>query len=708
MKRSGLVILVTVAACSDAATSGGMMDALAADVPFGVLADARTLPDANGPVTFDPCVESPKPGYDPVAAGLAGCCTGVGPAHCVHTNEILPALVAQLTPCDDGISVCMPDPIIHAGGQYVPATCTSSLVNMPGACLSKCIPLVANNPQTALLSQDGCGDGELCIPCKNPLNGEDTGACNLIELLCPVGPGTPDAGPTQCPYTGPPIIDPGTLPACSPACGGAHCVPAALVPDAQKGLLQACTATGGGAGLCAPDRLIETGGNFVPTTCASIGGSEGRCLSTCLPDVAAKALILPQDVCPDEELCVPCFDPTSDNASTGACNIACDSPKQPPLELTCPWTGPDLIDPDFLPGCDCGAAHCLPEALVPADLRPLLGACAGGFCVPDPLIRTGGNYIPPTCASVAGAEGRCLSTCLPPIAAQTLLPRSTCGAGEKCVPCFDPLTGDGTTPTGACTIASCDAPADPPLQITCPWTGPPVIDPAILPSCAGGACTNAHCLPAQYVPPAQQSQLAHCSGGTSFCAPDPIIATAGNYVPPNCFAFAGTAAEGRCLSSCLPAVAGQASLEQSSCAGGNKCAPCYDPFTGADTGACRTASCDAPDPGPGYRFPNCCFFEGQPQGRCIPTSQIPDGDEGNLQVDACPAGPYLCVPAEQLPGGQGQGCRAVTIVPPFFYDGTCLSDCLDLGLGTIYPQANCPGHHTCIPCFLAPDGSPGC
>ena len=51
MKRSGLVILVTVAACSDAATSQGMMDALAApDVPFGVLADARTLPDANGPV----------------------------------------------------------------------------------------------------------------------------------------------------------------------------------------------------------------------------------------------------------------------------------------------------------------------------------------------------------------------------------------------------------------------------------------------------------------------------------------------------------------------------------------------------------------------------------------------------------------------------------------------------------------------------------
>jgi hypothetical protein len=187
--------------------------------------------------------------------------------------------------------------------------------------------------------------------------------------------------------------------------------------------------------------------------------------------------------------------------------------------------------------------------------------------------------------------------------------------------------------------------------------------------------------------------LRPCTGG--FCTPEPFIATAGNFKATRCAAFAGFG-EGRCLSSCLPIIAGQASLERGDCAANERCAPCFDPLSGVSTGACEVA-CDEPEDDPPYAFPECC----QNGGKCVARSQIDDGDEGNLnQTEDCPAN-FLCVPDEQLPGGTGQACS-------FIYSGTCLSNCLNLGIGEVFPQASCPSNHTCIPCDFAPSGSPGC
>src|SRR4051812_19391617 len=118
---------------------------------------------------FDPCRSDPQPGYDPKSRGLDACCED-GPAHCVPDDQVLPGLASNLTACPDGKSVCMPDPIIEGGGNFKPAPCTSSVGNATGVCLSKCIPLVSGNPQSAVLGQDGCGDGELCVPCINPIS----------------------------------------------------------------------------------------------------------------------------------------------------------------------------------------------------------------------------------------------------------------------------------------------------------------------------------------------------------------------------------------------------------------------------------------------------------------------------------------------------------------------------------------------------------
>ena len=371
-------------------------------VAFAACSSSTGGTGGGGPESFDPCSSNPSPGFDPDARGLAKCCTdGVyqGPAHCVP-GDVVPAAVASgLAMCPAG-GLCLPDKAIRAGASYQPATCTA-LAMSPGGCLSLCIPRIANDPQVGLLPQDVCADDEVCVPCVNPLSMVSTGACQLLDPMCGGdGGAAEDAGPAMCPYSGPPIIDPATLSDCAPVCGGAHCVPANLVSAAQQPLLASCMA-GTQPGLCAPDELIESGGNYLPPPCRSVAGAEGRCISTCLPSVAAQAAQLPQDSCAAGQKCAPCFNPVGADptAATGACTIACDAPKEPPLQISCPWTGPPLVDPTTFAACSptCGGAHCVPTANVPVAQQALLAPCAGGYCTPDAFITTGGKLLAKSC-----------------------------------------------------------------------------------------------------------------------------------------------------------------------------------------------------------------------------------------------------------------------------------------------------------------------
>jgi hypothetical protein len=670
------------------------------------------------------------PGHDPSSLPGSGCCTS-GPSHCVPTSDIPPALDNAFSTCSGGL--CVPDPIISKGSEYVPTACNTKVVvwQLQGVCLSECITLVANNMQKNLLHQETCGQGELCVPCTDPTTNKPTGACSITSLVCGDGgaidAGSTDAGSIMCPYTGPPIIDPSMFPACSPACNGAHCVPAAIVPTADQSQLAACMSNGS-PGFCAPDSFIASAGNAVPKTCTSVAGSEGRCLSTCLPAVQAEEQLLPQDICAADEKCVPCYNPTATDPTqpTGACSLACDKPTKPPTLLTCPYSGPPVIDPSVFPDCApaCGGAHCVPSSLIPMADQSQLATCTinggPGFCAPDSLTASGGEGVPKTCTSVAGAEGRCLSTCLPEISGQaSLLPQDVCAADERCAPCYNPVAADPTAPTGACSLA-CDKPAKPPTMLSCPWTGPPIIDPNTLPACDNGGCGGAHCIPASEVPASVQSQLAPCNGGAGFCAPDPIISTADNYVPPTCDPFPGSGAAGRCLSTCLPAVAKEVAsgtLVQSSCTGGDYCVPCNDPFTGVSTGAC-TLACDTP-PNPPFTFPKCCDDgTGTQTGTCVPASQVPASEQSELSGDGngnsspCPTNGanYLCVPDEYLPAPYNsiplQFCQATLLN----YCGTCVSQCIVNSGLNLLGSDDCAANHKCVPCtgFLGQPNTPGC
>ncbi|MCB9560946.1 MAG: hypothetical protein H6708_11110 [Kofleriaceae bacterium] len=370
---------------------------------------------------------------------------------------------------------------------------------------------------------------------------------------------------------GPPR-DPAALPACcTDFVGGAHCLDD--VPAELRDFLGACA----GGGYCVPDPFIETGGVFEPLTCASIGDAEGRCLSGCVPQVQDYWGILPQDACADDERCVPCVSPI-DGTDTGACKIAfsCEGGAGggggDPVQPACPHTGDPVIEPSTLPACAAGA-HCLSNALIPADLAGRLADCPGADakCVPDELIASGGDFIPSTCESVAGAEGRCLSTALPEVADQAaLLPASTCAADHLCVPCFSPLDGSDT---GACRTSCDPGPTEGPTQLPLCCDGRGTCVPA---SAAGGA--------------ADQLGEDTCPADAGLvCAPDVFLD--GTYQPQSCetgliqILFGADYAEGRCLPDCLPGV-DNFLIGRDGCDPGMKCAPCLDPLTGDSSGAC--------------------------------------------------------------------------------------------------------------------------
>src|SRR4029079_6768260 len=214
--------------------------------------------------------------------------------------------------------------------------------------------------------------------------------------------GTGPAAPAQCPYVGPPILDPNTMTPCGTA-GGAHCMQRNLVPVAMQSQLALC-----GTGVCVPDDFIRAGGNFVPHACRSINDAEGRCIHQDIPEVAAQKNSLPISTCALYERCAPCFDPLTGMATT-ACHQSCDpGPHEPPRVFR---------------GCCAQAGYymgrCIPTNLIPPNQDKSYlddeecGEGSGQYCVPAEMVPA--TFIPQRCqgSGLFGSYGGvCLSTCL--------------------------------------------------------------------------------------------------------------------------------------------------------------------------------------------------------------------------------------------------------------------------------------------------------
>jgi len=381
-------------------------------------------------------------GFKTTVQELPTCCD-LGAARCLPSDTISEDLKSLVADCSGG-GACVPEDILLSmqnTGKYEPKTCKG--LTGDGRCVSLCVPMVAEYKD--LLPQDVCSESERCTPCISPLDNKPTGACGGAitceqsvekpETNTPKPPDGDNQKPAQASSCeNPPSVDSSVFPACG--CAGTRCVPNSLATPEQKKLLESCD---NGGGVCVPDIFISTGGFYAPTKCQSVGGVEGRCLSTCLPDVAKRASVLPSAGCNAGEVCSPCCDPFS-GKSTGACDQECDSG---PAEQ-CPGISP------YETCCDDGSGHCVDKDMVPSDKQSNLKKCGPKkkqLCLPkefqDPnwggsqctgyMWITGQNY-----------QGVCLPECLK--LPKLFLDKKACAGNFVCTPCINSLTGG---PTGA-------------------------------------------------------------------------------------------------------------------------------------------------------------------------------------------------------------------------------------------------------------------
>jgi hypothetical protein len=254
------------------------------------------------------------------------------------------------------------------------------------------------------------------------------------------------------------------------ACNDAHCIPktliAALPNPIDQSLLGACQDP---STLCVPDDYSKPFARFKPKSCSSLGGAEGRCISTCIPQVNGLMDVLPKADCGQNEVCAPCFNP-NDGKATGACSQGCDPG---PSEQT-------TQNPYVFQKCQGGTGVCAPSSVIPPVLMTQLipyECPVGTVCAP--IAKTQdlkynfpscqpGNPFTAVLAGVGpnGQTGGCVPQWLAdanPLEA-VFLQQDTCLSGEKCAPCNNPLRG--FVPTGACPVPLCsDASGGKPPQI---------------------------------------------------------------------------------------------------------------------------------------------------------------------------------------------------------------------------------------------------
>ena len=317
--------------------------------PWGDLPGTDSTAAASTKAACGPAIAGEDPTIFPQCTGTKGT-TG----RCIPTSGLGTfSDTFEQANCKDG-AACLPDELIKEGSAINLKTCTAVLGN-PGRCfwpLAK--QVLSSYDLLAGATKDQCDPGQVCAPCVHPVTHADTGVCDVGANSSCANSGAAPTNPQAnlaCPQNDP-ILDPGAFQQLD-CTAEMYCVDATLVgPLADK--LAKCS-----KGVCAPSKSVLRGGMYIPTSCKSTGGFEGRCSNVGVPNVAQQKAILPKDVCDDDELCAPCFDPR-DGSSTGACNQApCDAPKKPATTFAaCCQGGAPLRAVERRPGVVAVDARC--------------------------------------------------------------------------------------------------------------------------------------------------------------------------------------------------------------------------------------------------------------------------------------------------------------------------------------------------------------
>jgi hypothetical protein len=577
------------------------------------------------------------------AKQFANCCEGRG--RCVPPSSIPSGDRGRLAHDSCEEALCVPSAWL-ADPRPPPERCRA-LGDLEGRCLPDCLPdIVARAGQ---LVQDSCTAGSLCSPCYDPRTSESTGACETKGDR----PREPAKQFARC---------------CE---GTGRCVPAQSVPPADRGRL-AASGCEGNAQLCAPSQWLDDP-RPAPQSCRAAGDREGRCLSSCLPDVAARAKQLTRATCGAQQLCVPCFDPIS-GEDTGVCRI---DPDPGPSE-----------QPRTLASCCQGLGRCVPPELIADDDRTRLAAdsCkdAGALCVPSAWLSEP-RPAPASCRAAGDLEGRCFASCLPEVAARaSQLMQANCAAHELCLPCFDPLTGEDTQ---ACRLPGDPGPMDPPREFE---------------ACCGEL---GRCLPRSAIDFNAQANLARescISASDALCVPRAWI---DGQRAPRCRAPGDL--EGRCLPRCLQQVAEQGDkVQRADCAAEHACVPCFDPLSGQSTGACQLPG-DAGPSDPPRVFERCCPAGNGTLGTCVPTALLPPGQTAPAPSQPLCPPQYSCVP-DALVRTPQVGLSACASGLGTSSPGACVPECLLGDAAAVLTRATCGTGQRCVPCSQLGLETPAC
>jgi hypothetical protein len=118
------------------------------------------------------------------------CCGAIGV--CIYEGFLSEQLASRLpsSECEQD-SVCTPVEWSF-GATGVPSSCRTA-GDLEGRCLPSCMPELS--AQAGQLQRETCDPDFLCVPCFDPLTGEDTEAC---RIEADPGPSEPAPTPAPC------------------------------------------------------------------------------------------------------------------------------------------------------------------------------------------------------------------------------------------------------------------------------------------------------------------------------------------------------------------------------------------------------------------------------------------------------------------------------------------------------------------------------
>jgi hypothetical protein len=235
-------------------------------------------------------------------------------------------------------------------------------------------------------------------------------------------------------------------------CEGAHCT--TNVGGTFSNIFAQCL----DSSSCVPDGFIASQYQPEFKTCATFEGFEGRCLSTCLPEVSGQIGYLPQDSCDCTERCAPCYlpwpAPAGQSADTGVCTTGSgDMPKT-------------ALEANQFALCGNSRGVCVPSNVVPAafaSAAPPDTCPSGHVCAPISYVQTP-NYQFPACRpsnalliNSKNAEGQA-GACVPSYLVDDLVPTAKTfvkqdgcpNSDDLCGPCTNPYSQPAGQATGIC------------------------------------------------------------------------------------------------------------------------------------------------------------------------------------------------------------------------------------------------------------------